>query len=194
MTFSRVPQWMLHIVYGFCRLWWMFTQALTYKPKYKLPELKDVGAILTFMNYGNSYVPDPLGGRWDTMFHVTHTTKKILTANEKMSLDCEDHAAVWAAALTENHLARVVSVGAVWFLNPDGKTASGHAVCVYQSHEGGWFWCDYGEPRAFTDQWDWAHQASKVYDGKLLYCAKFEVKNITDRGFVHLKSPVVHKA
>ncbi len=192
MTFSKVPRWILRIVYGFARVWWMITQFFTRKPKYPMPVLTSIDSIIQFLNYGNSWTPDPLKGRWDVMFHATHSVKRLVTENEKMSMDCEDHACVWASALTENKIARSVALGAIWFVDPDG-VASGHVVCLFQDFNGSWFWCDYGTPRAFTEQWDWAQQAAAGYRGKLIYCAKFDVKGVTSRGLVRIGAPDVHK-
>lgn len=68
--------------------------------------------------------------------------------------NCDDHAGYWIAALHRSKLAKRTWFGFVFYTNHQGRTA-GHAVALWEDHDGLKWWADYGAPIRWFGQAEW---------------------------------------
>lgn len=141
--------------------------------------VKPVSAISEIperLSWGQRYKADRKGG--DRFYHPRRVQMRI--DRDVRVGDCEDHAGYWIACLLKSGLARRAWLGAVFFVR---NGVEGHAVCIFEDHDGKFWWCDYGMPNAFDAEadsaspgWEWALAVSRAFGAS--HCRRAEIYKV----------------
>jgi len=171
----------------FVVLWYRITLFFTRKHGHVVKTQDSIRKIPEFLNFGNSYKPDP---KVDILYHPSKVQKMFDTKTFK-HVDCEDHASYWATVILKSNLAPKAWLGILFYIQ-DGKTA-GHVVCVFQDSDKNYWWGDYNYPEKLEGKWDWADKAAAGYGSVPFASAMIEVKKIKSNDTPVLGKYVFHQ-
>ena len=164
----------------FSKIYYTLTMKISQNlPNCIIPIFYKFEDITKILNYGKLYKSDNIANVFTD--YLIHPRVIQCRLNTKVPFgDCDDHAIYWCTAIKKGKLAKKV-----WFsfFTMKGRwpddTYQAHAVCVFQSYEGKYYWCDYGKPNLIENIEDFQVKSAEGCGCEAVCGAMWEVCSIS---------------